>query len=117
MLAQVLIPVRDPESTLAILLPGALRRHEQIVRRAARGLRRLRDRIGNRLAVEPRQRWLRIEQIDVARPAFHEEPDYRLGHRRMVGLLRREWVLGREKIRQRDAGQPASGAREKLTPC
>ena len=71
-LGDVLIPVGHPESALAVLFPGAPRGHQGIVAGAARGLRGLADRIGNRLAVEFRQQRLRIESVDVARAAFHE---------------------------------------------
>ncbi len=47
---------------------------------------------GKWLAVHPRQFRLRIDEIDVARPAFHEEEDDRLGRRREVRLLGQERI-------------------------
>ena len=46
------------------------------------------ERCGQRLARQFLQLRLGIEQIDMARAAFHEQPDDGLGFRRVVRLLR-----------------------------
>src|SRR5262245_55768801 len=64
---------------------------------------------------------LRIEEIHVARSAFHETPDDVLGQRWMMWRLRIEWInlcsisIFLQKIRQRDGRQTATSLCEKLT--
>ena len=69
---------------------------------------------------------LRIEQIDVARTAFHEQPDHRFGRRRMVRLAGRQRVLdglSAPRALRRRAGSPArfrqsaAGARKTRGGC
>ena len=80
------IPVRHPQTALAMLIPFALGRHERVARGAhgsnwaAKGFR-------HGLPRKFVQRWFGIEQVEVARPAFHEQPNDGLGFGGMVGLL------------------------------
>ncbi len=46
------------------------------------------------------QRRLRIEKIDVAWPAFHEQPDDRFSFWRMMRGLGRQWIACYRRLRQ-----------------
>jgi len=72
------IPITDPHATLAVLLPHTRRGHERVVAGAHSG-DELAERRGHRLAGHLIERGLRIEEIDVAGTAFHEQPDDRFG--------------------------------------
>src|SRR5262249_4890393 len=113
-------PLRHPEPAPAVLLPRALRGHQRIVRRAHR-----RDgtseRRRQRLAGELLERGLRIEEVEVAGPTLHEEPDDRFCRGRMVrsghgSLERRKPAIAREQVVQRDRAETAPRALEEFTP-
>src|SRR5690349_18748971 len=72
---------RDIHSTLAVLLEFP-RTAEQLFARAIHETEFYLARVV--LPAPLRQLWFRVEQIDVTRPAVHEERDHRLG-------LRAQW--------------------------
>ncbi len=61
------------------------------------------QRIGQRLAVELVELWLRIEEIELARRAFHEDENAVLRLRREVRPLRQEWIGRRGRGRREQA--------------
>ena len=72
-----------------------------------------------RLAVPFLQRGLRIEQIHLARTAFHEKEDDILSLRREMRLPRRKRIRGLrplQQVRQRDHAESAAGILQKGTP-
>src|SRR4051794_20093440 len=91
MLRDLGIPIGDPDTALSVLLECALR-GEQRVARGTHGGYHFTEGRGHRLTVELRKFRLGVEQIDVAWPAFHEQPDHRFRRRLMM-----RW-LGRERI-------------------
>ena len=73
------------------------------------------------------ERRLGIEKIDVARPAFHEQKDDRLGAWRMMRSFRSQWIRRRRPrsresasafsmSSQSDCAQAASGSRQEPPP-
>src|SRR5215472_2240910 len=80
----VLIPVGHPHAALAVLLPGTFGSLQGVVGSSSRGLLRFADGVRDGFAIELREGWLGIEEIDVAGTALHEEEDDGLGERRMV---------------------------------
>jgi hypothetical protein len=83
-------PVADPEARLTVLLPRSLGgkngRVEFTHRRdhAAEALR-------HGLTGQSVERRLRVEEIDVAGAALHEEKDHAFGPPRHMRWLRRQW--------------------------
>ena len=123
-LRNIRIPIGNPKPALPMLFERSLRCHQRIVRRAHRRNHFAEGR-GHRLPVQFLQLRLRIEQIDVAWSALHEEPNDGLRLRRMVRLLRRHRVhrggSGKravlvKQVRQRDTRQAAAGLRKELPP-
>ena len=71
--------------------------------------------LGQRLAVELLERRLRVERVDLARPADHEQEDDRLRLRREVRRLRRERIDALAAASARDGSSDASAIEPK--PC
>src|SRR5262245_37234998 len=69
-----------------------------------------------RCALELRQCGFRVEGIDLARRAVHEEKDGVLCLGGMVRRFRRGTGLAREEIEQSQPGESATDLPEKLTP-
>jgi hypothetical protein len=103
-------------TALSMLLEFA-RAGEHGCRRLDEGeLQILRHRRRERFAVPLLQLGLRIEEIHLARAAFHEQEDDAFRLRSEVGLLRSKRIDGlacMQQIRQRDAPEPAADISEK----
>ena len=78
MLRHVLKPVRDPQTTLTVLLPGAFAFEQRRLGFTHGGDRRL-EACRQRLTGELVQQRLVIKGVEMAGAAFHEEEDHALG--------------------------------------
>jgi len=81
-------PIGDLDAALPVLLESAFG-GEEFVLVDAGGFSRA-ERRGEFFAVQPREFGLRVERVDVRRPAGHEQEDDALGRRFVMRLLRRE---------------------------
>src|SRR5262249_34552557 len=112
-----------PRAALTMLLPPALRCQERRVELAHRR-DDLAKAVRNPLSREPAQERLRIEQVEMARPAFHEEEDGALRLGGMVAGSRSEVIccgrLGRgrlaaQQVRQGEGAEADAALEQKVT--
>ena len=116
-----------PHSGLPVAAEGALRSEQLglVLERAVHEREPLAReiRIGDRLAVELRETRLGVEQVELRRPAGHEEVDDVLGAGRMMRRLRRERMRRRrcrgeraavQQRTERDGAQPEPAAAEEV---
>ena len=89
--------IGDLHAALAARAKWPARRKQLVLRHRAPRLEGA-ERFGNRLAREPDQLGLRVEQVDVARTARHEQENDALGFRREVRRLRCERVGRRRRL-------------------
>ena len=110
-LGHVRQPVAEVEAGLSVLGELAFG-GEQVVASGAHRREHFAEAGGQRLAVLPREFGLRVGEIDVTRPAFHEQENDRLGLRGEVRFLRH--VVALCECGERERAEASAGLSEEL---
>ena len=125
MLGDAGIPIRNPQSASAVALPLPVRRHDGHAMGSGRARDRQVERWRGDLSGQLLEERLRVEQIDVARSAFHEQPNDRFRSRRVMrglgdqrtrfrGRSRGDSSIASQKVGQRHGSKPAAGPQESV---